>query len=156
MHPGGKDKLSHGMHIHAVVDAYLPIDIVRSLWERASKGKSRLQVEKIGKGRAFYIGKYLGKGKRCEALAGKQIWRAFGTAEATRCKDIVIQNEWTQSYAFLNAAIKGFAELPWPIRLKLAKDFCQGWNVDEQLRRFGFKLESHAEHWQDGTPFLEE
>lgn len=153
MHPGTASKPSHGLHVHMICDRWLPVDIVRSLWHKHAGEGSRLQADKVGPGRAFYIGKYLNKSGRSAALNGFRLWAAFGlaAAERTRCKDIVIENAWTQSYAYLAAAVKGFADLPWPTRLRMAKEFSMGENFEANLERYGYKLE---EEFPPGGPGL--
>jgi len=143
MHPGTVERPSHGLHIHAIVDCRLSVDVVRVLWHRHAGQDSRLQVEVIPPERAFYIGKYLSPSRRHPALDGKQLWAAFGicTDHRTRCKDIVIQNAWVEAYKFLSAAVKGFSRLPWPQRLRMAKDFAYGENFQVQLERYGYTLD---------------
>jgi len=139
MHPGKRTGLSHGLHVHMVCAERLPVDIVRALWLKAGGG--RLHVVKIGAGKAFYLGKYLTKGKRCGALAGFRLWSSFGLADASKCRDIVVQSNWTAAYAFLSACVHGFSEMAWPLRMRLASAFCGGLSVGDCLQRYGIEYE---------------
>lgn len=149
MHPGTEAKPSHGLHVHAVVDGWLSLDVVRPLWEHYAGERSRLHVVKCGAGAAFYLGKYLTKCARVEALSGRRLWSAFGMADGTRCRDIVVQNEWTESYKFLCATIHGFRGLPWGIRLRMAQEFAHGATAEEALKQFGYTLEEE-DHYAAG------
>jgi len=140
MHPGRRvagEMLSHGLHVHAVIDRYVPVDIVRSIWEREGQG-GRLQVEKIPRERALYIGKYLAKA-RIECLKGKRLWAAFGQCEASKVKDIVVDTRWTESYKFLAVAVSGFSKLRWDQRARIVTSFCMGENIERAFESIGME-----------------
>jgi hypothetical protein len=149
MHPGGRDGHSHGLHIHAVVDKYLPVDVVRRIWHSKAGEDSRLQVSKIGPGKAYYIGKYLAKGKREPALDGKQLWACFGMADNYRCQDIIVESKWTEAYKFLGACVAGFHEANWNVRLRMTTEFVGGQTVESTLQRFGYKMLTHDSKWEE-------
>ena len=88
--------LSHGLHVHAAIDLYVPLDIIHKIWEREGKG-SRLHVKQIPREGALYVGKYLAK-QRIECLGRRRLWGAFGSCESSKCKDILVDCRWTATY----------------------------------------------------------
>ena len=136
MHPGGKEGLSHGLHIHAVVDCFLPVDIVRLKWHRFAGEGSRLHVKQVPKEAAHYIGKYLNK-KRDVCLGSARLWASFGKSDATRCKDIVVESEFMTAYRFIKAAIRGFTDLPWHTRMHVTNHFMRGSSIEWAFQQAG-------------------
>ncbi|MDR3401477.1 MAG: hypothetical protein P4L99_03175 [Chthoniobacter sp.] len=150
MHPGkriGDETFSHGLHVHAVIDRYAPVDIVRSIWEREAKG-GRLHVKKIPREGAIYIGKYLSK-QRPECLGRRHLWAAFGACEASRCKDIVVNSRWTEAYKFLSLAINGFSKLRYDERARLVSHFVVGENIEAALDSIGLSKNFDGEEWRN-------
>jgi hypothetical protein len=106
MHPGG-----HGLHIHLATGCYLYINLMRALWKKSGGG--RIHVLPIAKDRVGYLAKYLGKHGRPLCLKGARLWAKFGTFNASRVKDIVIESDWTRTYHALVAVLGArFTSLP--------------------------------------------
>lgn len=137
MHPGVEGR-SHGLHIHAVVDCFLPVDIVRLKWNSFAGDHSRIHVKAITKDAAHYIGKYLNK-KRDECLGNARLWAAFGKCESSKVRDIVVTSEFTATYAFMKSAIRGFTDLTWPTRMMLCNRFMNGASIDGAFAAAGMK-----------------
>jgi hypothetical protein len=84
LHPGRPPLfLSHGLHIHAVVNQFLPVDDVRAI--AAKKGFGRIHVQKIPREASKYLAKYLSK-RRPECFAGMRLWAPFGKLDSTRVR----------------------------------------------------------------------
>lgn len=123
IHPGADPfmpDLSHGLHVHAVIDRRVPVDITRSIWNRKKGG--RLHVKAIPAEKAMYIGKYLAK-QRVECLKGRRLWAPFGKCEASKVKDIVVDTRWTATYQFMATVVNGFSRLRWDQRARLVSQF---------------------------------
>lgn len=144
MHPGGKEGLSHGLHIHAVVDCRLPVDIVRLIWHRFAGEGSRLHVKSVPRDGAHYIGKYLGK-ERDPCLGSARLWAPFGKLDATRCKDVEVKSEFTAAYKVLNAAIRGFSEMPWNMRIMFCNRFTMGSSIESIFAQAGMVDDQYAQ-----------
>ena len=113
----------HGLHIHWLVDRFLPVQIVRRVAER--HGFGRIHVRRCGKWVGDYLAKYLSKEIRAACLKGKRLWAGFGKATWCRVKDINVrswlgQEYWRlrgdgvevsreQSYSILQAALRNYA-----------------------------------------------
>lgn len=80
----------HGLHIHWLVDRFLPVQIVRRIAER--HGFGRIHVRRVGKDIGDYLAKYLSKEIRAACLKGKRLWAAFGAVTWTRVKDINVSS----------------------------------------------------------------
>lgn len=144
MHRGGKEGLSHGLHIHCVVDTFLPVDIVRLKWFSCAGKDSRIHVKKIAKEGAHYIGKYLNK-QRDPCLANTRLWAAFGKLDATRCKDIEVTTSFTVAYKVLNAAIRGFSEIPWGMRIMFCNRFMAGSSIESLFAQAGMEDDQYEQ-----------
>jgi hypothetical protein len=131
MHPGSPPHfLSHGLHIHMVVDCFLPVDVVRAISTR--KGFGRINVKRIPASRALYVAKYLSK-PRCEAMKGMRLWSPVNFPEAHAVRDIVVESRWVDSYRFLASSIRGFSRISWQNRLKIVGHFMFGEPVGRLL-----------------------
>lgn len=113
----------HGLHIHWMVDRFVPVQIVRRIAER--HGFGRIHVKRCGKWVGDYLAKYLTKEARALCLKGKRLWAAFGDARWCRVKDIIVSSwlgteYWRlrgdgvqvsreQSYGILQDALRNFA-----------------------------------------------
>lgn len=154
MHPGGRDGLSHGLHIHLVTDTFLPVDVMRIMWHHFAGAKSRLHVKPISKDSAHYIGKYLSK-DRVEALKGTRLWQAIGHCDKTCVRDIVVQSEFTDAYKFLNVAMRGFAQLTWGTKIMLCTRFCNGYSIESACQAAGMQndyweqVKAEQEHFRN-------
>lgn len=103
-HPKG-----HGLHVHAVVSGWFPVDLVRYYAER--HGWGRIHVCKIEKGVGVYIAKYLNKSKRNEEWKGIRLWGAFGQKNArdwkpSKVKNIECKSQTVELYRKLAAHVK--------------------------------------------------
>jgi hypothetical protein len=125
LHPKG-----HGLHIHMVTDAWLNIDIVNALGQRAGFG--RINVKAIPRERASYLGKYLSK-ERPACFKGTRLWAPVGQIEGSKVRDIVVDSPWTRAYRRLAAFNSGFAELPWGVRRYLVGEVVLGQSVQAVL-----------------------
>jgi hypothetical protein len=113
----------HGLHIHWVVDRFVPVQVVRSIAQR--HGFGRIHVKRCGKWIADYLAKYLSKEVRAACLKGKRLWAAFGDVRWCRVKDIVVSSwlgaeYWRlrgdaievsreESYGILQEALRNYA-----------------------------------------------
>jgi len=120
--------LSHGLHIHMVVNQRLPVDIMRLKWHRFSGGPGRIHVMELTPGKEGYMAKYLGKGRQV-GLEGKRLWAPINYDDATKVSDIRVDSRWTAAYGYLAAAIHGFRALPWVSRLKMVNLFTLGEDI---------------------------
>src|ERR1017187_2343949 len=68
----------HGLHVHWLVDRFLPVQIVRRIAERHEFG--RIHAKRVGKWVGDYLAKYLSKEVRAACLKGKRLWAGFGNA----------------------------------------------------------------------------
>jgi len=84
LHPGRWGEFSHGIHIHVVTTRFQDIRIV--LHQARQAGFGRVNVKRIPRARAPYIGKYLQK-RRPALLKGWRLWAAFGPTSRSRCAD---------------------------------------------------------------------
>jgi len=142
MHPGSDryvPGLSHGLHVHAIIDRRLPVDIMRSIWEEEGDG-GRIHVCAIPAERAMYVGKYLAK-QRVECMKGMRLWAPIGRAETSKVKDIVVDSRWTAAYRFLAVAMSGFKELRWDQRARITSRFCIGEDMGAALESIGMVRE---------------
>ncbi len=103
-HPKG-----HGLHVHAVVSGWFPVDSVR--YYAARHGWGRIHVCKIKKGAGVYIAKYLNKSKRYEGWKGIRLWGAFGQKNArdwkpSKVKDIECESPTIDLYRKFAAHVK--------------------------------------------------
>jgi hypothetical protein len=80
----------HGLHIHWLVDRFIPVEIVRRIAEK--HGFGRIHVERCGKWVGDYLAKYLSKEVRAVCLKGKRLWAGFGDAPWSRVKDILVRS----------------------------------------------------------------
>jgi len=145
MHPG-KDGRSHGLHVHLLVDKFLPVDIVRNLW-----GRGRVHVKQIKKEDANYIGKYLAK-DRPPCLKGVRLWAPIGGAALHQIKDMVVQSEFTAAYQFLAGVVQGFRLLSWPERIQVTGQFIAGQTLDNAFHPEQWTEEGgYWSTWGDGT-----
>ena len=161
-HPGSDRHvrdISHGLHVHAIIDQRLPIDIMRSLWLDQGEG-GRIHVKMVPRAAAMYLGKYLAK-QRIECMKGMRLWAAIGRCETSKVKDIVVDSKWTASYQFLAVAVNGFRELRWDQRARIVTQFVHGANVDEALRSIGMQpvvseeeQEADREAWKGNEVIL--
>ena len=92
LHPGvDEDWNGHGLHIHALTNRLLDVDIVREVANQAQLG--RIHAKRIPHGKATnYIAKYLDKTKRSNApiLKGMRLWQTINFGELKVCvKNIV-------------------------------------------------------------------
>jgi len=77
----------HGLHVHAIVNQRIDVNVVRELATQAGWG--RVHVKQIPAYQASYIGKDLTK-KRAPFLRGWRLWAAFGNGwQPTKAKNIV-------------------------------------------------------------------
>ena len=139
-HPGSDRHvpgISHGLHVHAIIDTRLPVEIMRSIWEREGDG-GRIHVQAIAADRAMYVGKYLAK-QRVECLKGMRLWAPIGRAETSKVKDIVVDSRWTAAYRFLAVAMSGFDKLRWDQRARIVTRFCIGDDVGAALESIGME-----------------
>lgn len=121
LHPGKPpDYFSHGLHVHAVLNQFLPVDQVRAIAER--KGFGRIHVKKVPRESAKYLAKYLGK-KRPECFAGMRLWAPFGKLDSTKVRDIEVSSRWGDTYRLLAQLINGFKTRSWPDRIKITNIF---------------------------------
>lgn len=113
----------HGLHIHWLVDRFVPVQIVRRIAMR--HGFGRIHVKRCGKWVGDYLAKYLSKEIRATCLKGKRLWAGFGNATRCRVKDIIVSS-WLgaeyrrlrgdiigvsrgQSYSILQEALRNYA-----------------------------------------------
>lgn len=66
----------HGLHVHAVVNRRVQVDLVRPAVRRLGFG--RIHVKQVDRARARYVLKYLGKQYREPCLRGRRMWACFG------------------------------------------------------------------------------
>ena len=113
----------HGLHIHWLVDRFVPVQIVRRIAER--HGFGRIHAKRCGKWVGDYLAKYLSKEVRAACLKGKRLWAGFGEATWCRVKDINVRSwlgeeYWRlrgdavgitkgQSYGILQDALRNYA-----------------------------------------------
>src|SRR5258706_393548 len=97
----------HGLHIHWLVDRFLPVQIVRRIAQR--HGFGRIHVMRVGKDIGEYLAKYLSKSVRAECLKGKRLWAAFGNVPWTRVKDIQVQSWLGTEYRRLRGHDEGLS-----------------------------------------------
>lgn len=138
MHPGAdpfQPELSHGLHVHMVVDERLPVDVMRSLWHRLGAG-GRIHVKFIPRDKALYIAKYLAKA-RMECLKGVRLWAPVGRCQHTKVKDVVCDSRWTATYQFMAGILPGFDKLRWDQRARLVTSFTHGEELEDALRGIG-------------------
>jgi len=81
LHPGG-----HGLHVHLVTKGWFDVDVVRPLAQRYGWG--RVHVKEIPASEAAYIGKYLGKQTRENAIKGMRLWSGL-VWKCNKVRDIV-------------------------------------------------------------------
>jgi len=84
LHPGRWGEFSHGLHIHVVTTRFQDIRVV--LHQARLAGFGRVNVKRIPRSRAPYVGKYLQK-RRSPLLKGWRLWAAFGPTARSRCSD---------------------------------------------------------------------
>ena len=135
MHAINADGECHGWHVHALVNQYLPVDIVRILAEH--HGFGRIHVKQIPRERALYAGKYLAKSRR-ESMTGVRLWAAFGCCDAVKVRDIRVESRWTDVYALLKRSIHGWNSLPWRTRVKIITMFLWG-RGEEAMKAMKFR-----------------
>lgn len=146
IHPGADPfvpDLSHGLHVHALIDKRIPVDIVRSIWTR--KGGGRLHVLRIPAEKAMYIGKYLSK-SRIECLEGTRLWGPIGRSHTHKVKDIVVDSRWTATYQWMATIIHDFDKLRWDQRARLVTSFVFTDSLELSLQSIGM-----SESWES-TP----
>jgi hypothetical protein len=113
----------HGLHIHWLVDRFLPVELVRRIAER--HGLGRIHAKRCGKWVGDYLAKYLSKEVRAGCLKGKRLWAGFGNAAWCRVKDINVRSwlgdeYWRlrrdaavitrkEGYAILQKALRNYA-----------------------------------------------
>lgn len=100
---------THGLHLHALVNKYLPVRRVRAAVE--GYGFGRIHVTRIPVGMADYPAKYLGKQNRDDCLKGKRLWAAFGKKDHTRVKDVEVDSTTTRAIRFCQTELNT-AKLP--------------------------------------------
>ena len=136
------ENLSHGLHIHMVVNRRLDVDIMRSKWEHFGGG--RINVRVITPGHECYVAKYLSKA-RGAALEGLRLWAPINFPEAHKVRDIKVECSWTDSYKTLAAMIVGFPNVPWPVRMMITNRFMLGDDISGILQ----------EEWKDERDYRE-
>lgn len=86
----------HGLHVHAVVNRRVRVELVRPASERLGFG--RIHVKRVDRKGARYLLKYLGKQYRDPCLRGRRMWACFGGWQGrsrTLVKNIVKRNART-------------------------------------------------------------
>lgn len=113
----------HGLHIHWLIDRFVPVQIVRLIATR--HGFGRIHAKRCGKWVGDYLAKYLSKEVRAACLKGKRLWAGFGSGTWCRVKDINVRS-WLgdeyrrlrkdvqnitrkQSYGLLQQALQNYA-----------------------------------------------
>lgn len=136
MHKTHWDGYCHGLHVHALFNIFLPVNIVRRLFE--DLGGGRINVKKVAQGTGLYLAKYLGK-DRADCLAGKRLWACVGKPEHSHAKDIVVESKWTEAYKFLSCIIVGFSALDWVTRLNITTLFVSGKTIEDAMGGAGLQ-----------------
>jgi hypothetical protein len=95
----------HGLHIHWLVDRFLPVQIVRRIADR--HGFGRIHAKRCGKWVGEYLAKYLSKEVRAACLKGKRLWAGFGNATWCRVKDINVRSWLGDEYRRIRAGAVG-------------------------------------------------
>jgi hypothetical protein len=126
-------ELSHGLHIHMVTEAFLQIDIMRCICDRAGFG--RINVIEIPRERAHYVAKYLTK-KRPECLRHVRLWAPVGLIESCRVRDVVVDSEWTRTYKMLSATWDGFCKLRYYERCYIVGQVYHGRSAADVLHHY--------------------
>jgi hypothetical protein len=92
----------HGLHVHWLVDRFMPVQVVRRIAQR--HGFGRIHVQRCGKWVGDYLAKYLSKEVRAACLKGKRLWAAFGEVRWGRVKDIQVKSWLGEEYRRLRGA----------------------------------------------------
>lgn len=132
LHPGG-----HGLHVHVVTDQRFDVNQVRRISTLYRFG--RIHVKMIPRGKAGYIGKYLGKQTRALALKGCRLWAAFGGQDAHKVTDIEIDTPFTRAYYHLKATYPWFERASFYVRSVLTHTFSHG-----DYRKFSMFLQTQV------------
>jgi len=107
-HGDAVSNATHGLHVHALLNTYLPVEQVRKIAEKCGFG--RINVKKADdlsepERLANYLAKYLRKGlaTRPKGLKGLRLWATFGTWPKghTRVKDIEKNTSFTELLQYL-------------------------------------------------------
>ena len=86
----------HGLHVHLLVDRYLPADELRPLTTQA--GWARIHVKPYSAQRARYLAKFL-SAKRPGCLKGIRLWAPFGPGwNPTKTRDVEKESPFTTIY----------------------------------------------------------
>jgi hypothetical protein len=97
----------HGLHIHWLVNRFLPVQIVRRIAER--HGFGRIHAKRCGKWVGDYLAKYLSKEVRAKCLKGKRLWAGFGSTTWCRVKDINVRSWLGDEYRRIRAGAVGIS-----------------------------------------------
>jgi hypothetical protein len=112
LHPGDEgDWNGHGLHIHAVTNHYLDVDMVRKVAQMANLG--RIHAKRIPHGRASnYLAKYLDKTKRSQApiLKGMRLWQTINFEDLK----VLVKN--IVRYTFKSWLMRGLGPLGGEVR----------------------------------------
>jgi hypothetical protein len=95
----------HGLHIHWLVDRFLPVQVVRRIAKR--HGFGRIHAKRCGKWVGDYLAKYLSKEVRAACLKGKRLWAGFGNATWCRVKDINVRSWLGEEYRRIRGGAVG-------------------------------------------------
>ena len=149
MHPGKTDpfsgeRLSHGLHIHALLNKRLSLDLVRPL--ASSCGFGRIHVAEVKPDSSgnrlpalFYLGKYLNKKRSGSALHRSRLWSSFGVASAQSVKvsDILIESNFSAAFKFLACHLANWKMLDFQTQRYLANRIGCGMEPYEALASLG-------------------
>lgn len=136
LHPGSRkdadgNKVSHGLHIHILMNVFLDVNIVRKIWHWAGGG--RCHVVKVQKGHAGYVAKYLAKSRE-ECFRGMRLWAPIGECETNKVRDILVDSRWTATYQFLAKTVSGWKGLGWPERVYITARVLGGEALEKAMR----------------------
>jgi len=148
MHPGRQkgpdgERLSHGLHVHMIVNDFLAVDIVRKLATEAGFG--RVHAVKIAQDHAGYVAKYLCK-SRDECFRGRRLWAPIGFCESHKVRDIVCDTRWTATYQLIAASTKGWAQIPWNERIYITSRVLGGESLERAMRKGGRNIFLHEDY----------
>lgn len=149
MHPGKTDpltgeRLSHGLHIHALLNKRLSLDLVRPLAN--SCGFGRIHVAEVMPDASgnrlpglFYLGKYLNKKRSGSALYRSRLWSAFGVAssQSVRVSNISIESNFSAAFKFLACHLANWKTLDFQVQRYLANRIGCGMEPYEALASLG-------------------
>lgn len=126
---------SHGIHFHAIINVFVPCDVMKRLGEPLGFG--RMAVKIADRASVTYLSKYLTKtfADRNEFFGGRRRWGAIGGLPITRCKDLVYDGPMQRNKKLLFSSSQvGYKEFRLLCSFSDSYGLCAEWPLAIKMR----------------------